>query len=81
VSTGKIEAGYTAPVYLAGKLPSTELFTYIPFGCDGPGYLGWFYSGNGLKLYQEAYDKAGYNLKAFPFCFLAPETAGWLKSD
>jgi TRAP-type mannitol/chloroaromatic compound transport system substrate-binding protein len=79
VSTGKIEAGYTAPVYLAGKLPSTELFTYIPFGVDVPAYLGWFYSGNGLKLYQEAYDAAGYKVKAFVFCMLAPETAGWFR--
>jgi TRAP-type mannitol/chloroaromatic compound transport system substrate-binding protein len=79
VSTGKIEAGYTAPVYLAGKLPATELFTYIPFGVDAPAYLGWFYSGNGMKLYQEAYDSAGYNLKAFVFTMLAPETAGWFR--
>jgi TRAP-type mannitol/chloroaromatic compound transport system substrate-binding protein len=79
VSTGKIEAGYTAPVYLAGKLPATELFTYIPFGVDVPAYLGWFYSGNGMKLYQEAYDTGGYNLKAFVFCMLAPETAGWFR--
>jgi TRAP-type mannitol/chloroaromatic compound transport system substrate-binding protein len=79
VSSGKIEAGYTAPVYLAGKLPATELFTYIPFGCDIPAYMGWFYSGNGMKLYQEAYDNAGYNLKAFLFCVLAPETAGWFR--
>jgi len=79
VSTGKIEAGYTSPAYLAGKLPATELFTYIPFGSDAPAYLGWFYSGNGLKLYQEAYDNAGYNLKPFVFCMLAPETAGWFR--
>jgi TRAP-type C4-dicarboxylate transport system substrate-binding protein len=29
VSSGKIEAGYTAPVYLAGKLPATELFSSL----------------------------------------------------
>jgi TRAP-type mannitol/chloroaromatic compound transport system substrate-binding protein len=79
VSSGKIEAGYTAPVYLAGKLPSTELFTYIPFGCDIPAYMGWFYSGNGMKLYQEAYDNAGYKVKAFLFTLLAPETGGWFR--
>ena len=79
VSEGKIEAGYTAPVYLAGKLPATELFTYIPFGVDAPAYIGWFYSGNGMKLYQEAYDSAGYNIKPFLFTVLAPETAGWFR--
>jgi len=79
VSSGKIEAGYTAPVYLAGKLPATELFTYIPFGVDAPAYIGWFYSGNGMKLYQEAYDSAGYKIKPFLFTMLAPETAGWFR--
>ncbi len=77
VSTGKIDAGYTAPVYLAGKVPATELFTYIPFGCDAPAYIGWFYSGNGMKLYQEMYDQAGLNIKPFLFTLLAPETGGW----
>lgn len=79
VSTGKIDAGYTAPVYLAGKLPATELFTYIPFGCDAPAYIGWYYSGNGMKLYQEMYDQAGFNIKAFLFTLLAPETGGWFR--
>lgn len=79
VSTGKVNAGYTAPVYLAGKVKTTELFTYIPFGAALPAYLGWFYHGNGKQLYQEMYDQAGYNLKAFPFCFLAPETGGWFR--
>jgi TRAP-type mannitol/chloroaromatic compound transport system substrate-binding protein len=77
VSTGKVDAGYTAPVYLSGKVRATELFTYIPFGVALPAYLGWFYHGNGQKLYQEMYEQAGYNIKAFPFCFLAPETGGW----
>lgn len=81
VSTGKIDAGYTAPVYLAGKVAATELFTYIPFGCDSPAYIGWFYSGNGMKLYQEMYDQAGFNIKAFLFTLLAPETGGWFNKS
>lgn len=79
VSSGKVDAGYLAPVYVAGKVPAAELFTYIPFGCDAPAYLGWIYHGNGLDLYQQTYDRAGYALKVFPFAFLAPETGGWYK--
>jgi len=79
VSTGKIDGGYLAPVYLAGKLPATELFTYIPFGGDAPVYIGWFTAGNGMKLYQEAYDQAGFNIKPFLFAVLAPETGGWFR--
>lgn len=79
VSTGKVNAGYTASGYAVGKMPAAEFFTSIPFGPDLPGYLGWYYFGNGNKLYQEMYDRAGYKIKPFPFCFLAPETAGWFK--
>ena len=79
VSTGKVNAGYTAPGYAAGKMKAAEFFTAVPFGPDLPAYLGWFYFGNGNKLYQEMYDQAKYNIKPFPFCFLAPETAGWYR--
>jgi TRAP-type mannitol/chloroaromatic compound transport system substrate-binding protein len=81
VSSGKIDAGYLAPVYLAGKVPALELFTYIPFGCDGPAYLGWLHHGGGMELYQKSYDEAGYSIKPFPFAFLAPETGGWYKKE
>ena len=81
VSTGKVNAGYWASGYAAGKIPAAELFTAIPFGQSLPYYLGWLYFGNGGKLYQEMYDRAGYNVKVFPFCFLAPETAGWFKKE
>lgn len=79
VSTNKVNAGYTASGYAVGKMKAAEFFTAVPFGPDLPAYLGWFYHGNGAKLYQEMYDRAGYNIKPFPFTFLAPETAGWFR--
>lgn len=77
VSTGKVNAGYTAAGYIAGKLPAASLFIAAPFGPGPLEYLAWFYEGNGRKLFQEMFDKAGYNLKVFPFLFIGPETAGW----
>lgn len=81
VSTGKVNAGYWASGYASGKIKAAEMFTAIPFSQSLPYYLGWIYFGNGGKLYQEMYDQAGYNVKVFPFCFLAPETAGWFRKE
>ncbi len=81
VSTGKVNAGYTASGYAVGKIPAASFYTAIPFGQSLPYYISWMYYGNGGKLYQEMYDQAGYNVKVFPFCFLAPETAGWFRKE
>ncbi len=77
VSTGKVNAGYTAAGYWAGKIPASPLFTAIPFGPEAGEYLAWLWYGNGGKLYQEMYDQAGYNVKVIPCGVIAPETSGW----
>ena len=77
VSNGQLEAGYAAPGFWMGKISSSALFSSVPFGPEGPEYLAWMFHGNGMKLYQEAYDKAGYNVKVFPVIMAPPETSGW----
>jgi TRAP-type mannitol/chloroaromatic compound transport system substrate-binding protein len=77
VSSGKINAGYTAVGYAEGKMPGISIFTAVPFGPEAPEYISWMFYGNGLKLYQEYYDQAGYNVKVLPACILSPETSGW----
>ena len=64
VSTGKVNAGYTASGYTAGKIKTAEFYTAIPFSQSTPYYISWLYFGNGGKLYQEMYDNAGYNVKS-----------------
>lgn len=81
VSKGRIEAGYANPGFSAGKIPAGPLFSSIPFGPEAPEYLAWMYHGNGLKLYQEMYDTAGYNVKVFPINIVPPETAGWFSKE
>ena len=49
----------------------------MPFGPEAPEYLAWLFQGNGLKLYQEMYDQAGYNVKVLPVYIISPETSGW----
>jgi TRAP-type mannitol/chloroaromatic compound transport system substrate-binding protein len=77
VSSGKVNAGYAAAGYWAGKMPASPLFSAIPFGPEAAEYLAWMWHGNGGKLYQEMYDQAGYNVKVLPCGILAPETSGW----
>ncbi len=77
VSSGKVNAGYSLAGYWAGKIPASPLFSSVPFGPEAAEYMAWLYYGNGLSLYQEMYDQAGYNVKVLPCAIIAPETSGW----
>ncbi len=81
VSTGKINAGYTTAGYWAGKIPAAPLFSAVPFGPEAGEYMAWLYYGDGLDLYQEMYDQAGYNVKVLPCAVIAPETSGWFAKE
>lgn len=81
VSTGKVQAGYATPGNWGGKMPAARLFSAVPFGPEAPEYMAWFMYGNGAKLHQELYDKAGYNVKTQVCGIIAPETSGWFKKE
>jgi len=77
VSSGKVNAGFGSGAYWQGKIPEAALFSAVPFGPEADEYLAWIFYGNGLKLYQEMYDNAGYNVKVLPCAIISPETSGW----
>ena len=81
VSTGKVNAGYATAGYWTGKLPAAQLFSTIPFGPEAGEYLAWLWYGNGMRLYQELYDQAGYNVKVTLCGIVAPESSGWFSAD
>lgn len=81
VSSGKINSGFATAGYWAGKIPAAPLFSAVPFGPEAGEYMAWIYYGNGLELYQEMYDQAGYNVKVFPCTIIAPETSGWFAEE
>ena len=81
VSTGKINSGYTTAGYWAGKIPAAPLFSAVPFGPEAGEYMAWLYYGNGLSLYQEMYDQAGFNVHVIPCAIIAPETSGWFANE
>ena len=55
-----------------------EWFATVPFGMNPEGMAAWFYQGDGLKLWEEAY--AAFNLvpAARPSA-IAPQMAGWFR--
>ncbi len=78
ISKGQINAGYTTPGYNTGKVGNKGgIFSAVPFGPDAPEFLAWIYYGDGRALWQEMYDKAGYNVHSIPCGIIAPETSGW----
>ena len=77
VSSGQVDAGYCTTAYWAGKLPAAPLFLNVPFGPEVPERIAWLYQGNGLKLWQEMYDNAGYNVKVLPVLNSPAESSGW----
>ncbi|GGO82621.1 alpha-keto acid-binding periplasmic protein TakP [Marinobacterium nitratireducens] len=77
VSSGKVNSGYATAGYWQGKIPAAALFSAVPFGPEAGEYMAWLYYGNGMNLYQEMYDSAGYNVKVLPCAILSPETSGW----
>lgn len=81
VSSGKINSGYTTAGYWAGKIPASPLFSAVPFGPEAGEYMAWLYYGNGMSLYQEMYDQAGYNVHVLPCAIIAPETSGWFAKE
>ena len=81
VSDGKVDAGYGAAAFWAGKIPSAPLFCAIPFGPNSSEFLSWLYEGNGMKLYQEMYDTNGFDVKVFVCAIIPPETSGWFANE
>ena len=79
VSSGKINAGFAISGYWVGKIPAASIFSSVPFGPESGEFMAWLYYGNGLKLYQQMYDQAGYAVKVIPCAILAPESGGWFK--
>lgn len=77
VSMGKVNAGFGSAAYWQGKIPEAALFSAVPFGPEADEYLAWLFKGNGMTLYQEMYDTAGYNVKVLPAAIISPETSGW----
>jgi len=79
VRNGTLDAGYTSPLYVAGKFPAVQLFGGVPFGPDAMGYIGWIYNGGGLDIWREIYAEQG--VVTVPCGLMAQEAGGWYKTQ
>jgi TRAP-type mannitol/chloroaromatic compound transport system substrate-binding protein len=75
VSDGTVEMGSGAAYYWAGKVRAAQWFAAVPFGLNAQGMNAWFYSGGGIKLWEEAY--APFNLIPRPIGNTGVQMGGW----
>jgi len=79
VSRGTAEMGHTGPYYWKGKHPATQFFTSVPFGLTAQEMNAWLYHGDGLKLWEELYDK--FNLIPNPAGNTGVQMGGWFNKE
>jgi TRAP-type mannitol/chloroaromatic compound transport system substrate-binding protein len=79
VSNGTVEAFSGASYYWAGKVPAAQWFAAVPFGFNPQGINAWFYSGGGLKLWEEVY--APFNLVPRPQGNTGVQMGGWFRKE
>ncbi len=79
VSQGTVQCGHSASYYWAGKNPVFQWFTSVPFGMNAQGMNSWFYYGNGLKLWEQAY--SDYNLVPRPAGNTGVQMGGWFNKE
>jgi TRAP-type mannitol/chloroaromatic compound transport system substrate-binding protein len=78
-SQGTIQAFMGVSSYWAvpAREPAFEWFMTVPFGINPRGMTAWYYAGDGLKLWEEAY--AGFGLVPRPGPAFAPQMGGWFR--
>lgn len=79
ISMSALEAAWSTPGYWAGKVPSLQLFSAVPFGMRSDEYMSWFYFGGGKELFEEIYHR--HNIHAVMCGMIAPEASGWFKNE
>ncbi|MEM6465676.1 MAG: TRAP transporter substrate-binding protein [Pseudomonadota bacterium] len=81
VSSGSVDAAYTTAGYWQGKMTAASLFAAVPFGPEAGEFLAWMLYDDGKELFQELYDRNGYDVHVTPCGVIAPETSGWFKNE
>ena len=81
VSAGDFEAGFGYAGYSESLIPAVALFGAFPFGPEPNEYLAWLWQGNGMQLWQQLYDGAGYNVKVLVCGVITGETGGWFNRE
>lgn len=78
LSTGKIDAWFSSPLYLVWNNSAFEIFSGLPFGLPPRDHYAWLRDGGGLALHDALYAKA--KLKAVPCVMTGPYGFGWFRN-
>ena len=79
VSNGTAQIGHGAAYYWAGKRPAFQFFASVPFGMNAQQINAWMISGEGLKLWEEAYEP--FNVIPFPGGNTGVQMGGWFNKE
>jgi TRAP-type mannitol/chloroaromatic compound transport system substrate-binding protein len=79
VSENVYQANYGYSAQWVGKMPAAPLFTAAPGGFNALDLQMWLNHGGGKELYQEMYDRQGFNVKVFIEAPIAMENFMWAK--
>lgn len=59
VSRGTAQMAHGASYYWKGKTEAAQFFSAVPFGLTAQEMNGWLYTGGGMELWEETYEKFG----------------------
>ena len=79
VSHGAVEMGSGSGYYWAGKIPSAQFFSTVPFGLNAQQINAWILNAGGLKLWEEIY--APFDLLPMPGGNTGYQAGGWYNKE
>ncbi|MEM1362467.1 MAG: TRAP transporter substrate-binding protein DctP [Pseudomonadota bacterium] len=79
VRQGIVEMNGWVSYFGAGKVPAAQFFGAVPFGMSTQGQNAWFYTGNGIDLWNETYEPLG--LVAMPIGATGVQMTGWFNKE
>ncbi len=78
-SHGAVEMASGSGYYWAGKIPSAQFFSSVPFGLTAQQINAWILNGGGLKLWEEIYEP--FNLIPLPGGNTGQQAGGWYNKE
>ncbi len=79
VSSGTVELAHGCAYYWAGKSAAAQFFASVPFGMNAQQVNAWMYSGGGIELWRELYEK--FNLVPYPAGNTGVQMGGWYNRE
>lgn len=77
VAEGRAEMGHSTAYYWAEEIPAAQWFSSVPFGMDKNCLNSWLYDGQGLRLWEKAYEP--YGVIPLPMGDTGGQMFGWFR--